>query len=381
MRQRLYALAILLALGLCAHAQKAKLKEVKKYMSQDPAALDLALAASDSTIQDATTLGTAETWYWRGKVLLALYRNEKYGSLCKQCLQESYQSLMKCESIDPKNPWILEIESQLIPSIKNKIFDEAVENYQNGNYTGALTDFEFILQMTPGEVAAISNAAMSAEAGGQFEKAVTYYRQIITLKEHSDKTYASLSKSLLSLNDTAGALTALDEGLLAYPDTVALMFTRINILLASGKGKDALSTLDDAIKRDSKNPSLYLVKGAVYESLAQEFEGKSEAAEFKARSKEAYGQGLAIAPDHFELNFNYGAMIFNEGVALDNGANASKSDKEYKEMKEKAIVKYKEAQPYLEKAYSIRPDDSDVKSSLKQLYFRTGDKEKYGKMN
>jgi len=73
-------------------------------------------------------------------------------------------------------------------------------------------------------------------------------------------------------------------------------------------------------------------------------------------------------------------MYFNEAAEMANKANELKSNAEYSKAKEKFDAKFKESEPYLEKAHELNPADVNTMVSLKQLYARTGENEKYDKI-
>ena len=88
------------------------------------------------------------------------------------------------------------------------------------------------------------------------------------------------------------------------------------------------------------------------------------------------------------MNYNLGALYFNQAVEMINAANLLKSNTEFDKAKVKYEAKFKEAQPYLEKSLETNPnksaEDKDTYkgtlTSLKQLYIRTGETEKYTKV-
>jgi tetratricopeptide (TPR) repeat protein len=81
---------------------------------------------------------------------------------------------------------------------------------------------------------------------------------------------------------------------------------------------------------------------------------------------------LALNPNNFETNFSLGVLYFNEAAEMASAANNLKSDDAFAKAKQKYDQKYKEAEPYLEKAFELNPHDKDAGNSLKQLYSRTG---------
>ncbi|MFM7218249.1 MAG: hypothetical protein ACKO1U_09545, partial [Bacteroidota bacterium] len=271
-----------------------------------------------------------------------------------------------------------------LPAIRQAVFDQGVAAFGNNDFKKSLESFEFVIKLTPDEVAAIQNAAFSAENAKDWSKADKYYRDLIRRKESTDKTFASLARISLQLNDTALALEVLKDGRLAYPDSVGLLLAEINIYLASGKGKEALSSLEIAVTKDPKNSSLFLAMGSVYETMAKPVDASgnplpkpADQTALLSKAKESYQRGLDIDSMQFELNFNMGAMIFNEGTEVENAANSLTKESEFNAAKAKSLQLYLSAEPFLERAMVIHPDDESVLMSLKMLYFRTKEDAKY----
>jgi tetratricopeptide (TPR) repeat protein len=358
-------------------AQKANLKEAKSLMAQTPPDANGAKAKIDAAILDETTRSSAETWYVRGQVYTALK--------CADCFSTAYASFQKAEELDIRNEYKLKIETRDLLLLSQELFNFGVEQFQASDYNGALASFELFTKLSPAENAGYQNAAMSAESAGDYSKAVIFYREMITRKAATDKTYESLSKALIQLKDTAGALSVLKEAKFAYPDSMGILIAEINILLSANRGGEALSSLNQAVVKDPNNVSCYLSMGIIHMNLAHPTDADGNALPLPAdhqlhlaQAEEAYSKGLAIVPDHFEINFNLGVLYFNEGVELDKAANAKGlSDAEYKRLTGESMKRYQASEPYLEKASSIRPDDGDVLYSLKMLYTRTKEQAKY----
>ena len=367
-----------------AFAQKAKLREAKSFCNKLPPDYEQAKLAIDTAIVDDVTKSIAETWYYRGIIYSGFFTDVNLKSKCNSCLFTAYESFLTAEELDKKNEYLLEIESKLIPSVRQHIFEQAVGHFQSGEYDLALNTFEFILKKTPEEMAAIQNAAICAENAGNYPKAIIYYKSLIDKKNADNKTYVSLAKSMLHTNDTSGALGVLINGKKLFPDSADLILTEINIYLAMKRAEEALVAINDAIKKDASNVSLYLVKGSLNESLAKPADkdgnllpAPKNQKELLALAKEAYGQGLTIDPNHFELNYNMGALIFNEATEMENAANAIANEAQFKLAKEKCKSVYLTAEPFLEKALAASPEDPGTLNSLKLLYFRINETDKY----
>jgi tetratricopeptide (TPR) repeat protein len=167
------------------------------------------------------------------------------------------------------------------------------------------------------------------------------------------------------------------------------------LLLAGGKNEEATLALDAATKRDPNNENLYLALGSTYDNLAnprdenrKELPKPKNYNDYISKAEDSYKKGLTINPNNYELNYNLGALYFNQAAEMANQANNIKSNVEYDKAKQKYDQKFKDAEPYLSKALDNNPKKSEddlntydaTLNSLKQLYVRTGETEKYNKI-
>ncbi len=378
------------------YSQKAKVQTAWNYYKDPYNQYDKAKEAIDEACVNETSSGLAKTWYYKGLIYAALFSSEKYKSLCDNCLWVAYEAFTKANKIDPKNDWADEINQVRIPLLVNDVFKNGVKAYETKDFKTALSEFEKVLIMAPGDTSVILNSAYSAEHAGDLVKAKQYYNQLISYKYHDDKIYLSLSELYITEKDTANALKTIREGRTVFPDSLSLMLNEINILLSSGKQKEATAALDAAIAHDPNNPSLYLALGATFDNLANPRDKATKEAlkpeqynDYILKSETAYKNGIKIDPNNYVLNYNLGALYFNQAVEMINAANLLKSNTEFDKAKLKYEEKFKQAQPYLEKSLETNPnksgEDKDTYkgtlTSLKQLYIRTGETEKYTKVS
>ncbi len=373
--------------GSFAFSQKAKVREAYNYYKEPYQQFDKAKDAIDEAISNEQSKGLDQTWYYRGIIYSALYKNEKFGGLCNNCLQTAYDAFSKSLEINPKSEWADEIKLIRIPWIMNQIFGEGVDQFKGKKYAEALASFETVLKISPGDTSVILNSAYSAELAGNTEKAKQYYSRLVSMQYKDDRAYLALSNLYKQDKDTARALATLKDGRKIFPDTLSLMLAEINIFLASGNKKEAIDALEAAIKKDTKNESLYMALGSLYDNLANPKDGSgndlpkpANYEEYFMRAVLTYKQGLTVNPNNFEINFNLGALYYNKAAEMANAANNIKITEEYNKAKQKYDLEFKNSEPYLEKAFEINPADKGTLSSLKQLYVRTGETEKYNKV-
>jgi tetratricopeptide (TPR) repeat protein len=358
---------VLLYIGVApASAQKTKIQTAYNYLKYDE--LDKAKAAIDEAAVNESTMGMAKTWYYRGQIYQKMYKHEKYGSLDPDCLTKAVESYNKALEIEPDYEFAPEI-NQNKRWLTNQIYGMGVEKFNAKNYSSALADFEYLLKLDGNDTLSLVNAAYCADKDGQKEKAKAYYSRLISMNYDDPKVYVFYSALLKAEGSKEQALQVIQQGRKRYPSENSLVIEELNMYLANGKDKEALESLNFAIQGDPTNKNLYFAKGSVLDKLGN----KSEAAT-------AYQKAIELDPGYFDPNYNLGAMYFNEAAEMANKANDLKSNTEYEKAKKAYEAKFRQSQPYLEKALEINPKDMNTMISLKQLYARLNEMEKYEKV-
>lgn len=378
------------------YSQKAKVQTAWNFYKEPYNQYDKAKEAIDEAVANEQTATMAKTWYYKGLIYTELYGSEKYKSLCNNCLFVAYEAFSKAIQLDPQNEWIDDINSIRIPFIIKAIFDEGVKSYQAKDYKSALNSFEKVMVMSPSDTAVVLNSAYSAERAGEKEKAIKYYEQLVSYKFDDTNIYLSLADIYKTNKQSEKALATIRAGRIISPGNLGLMLAEINILLAEGRSKDAVGAMDGAISKDPTNTSLYLALGSTYDNLAHPSDSTIKAtikpeqvAEYTSKAESTYKNGLQVEPNDFNLNYFLGAMYFNQAVDMIGKANSLKSNADYEKAKIKFDLKFKDSEPYLEKALETNPnktpeDKETYKStlvSLKQLYLRTGENDKFKKVD
>ncbi|HKR06729.1 MAG TPA: tetratricopeptide repeat protein [Bacteroidia bacterium] len=203
------------------------------------------------------------------------------------------------------------------------------------------------------------------------DKSKEYLQKLIDAKYNDPVIYLNMSRIYLDQKDTVKALSCIEQGRKIFEENPNLISEEINIYMAQGKTDVLISKITDAIAATPDNEQLYFNRGTLYKNNNQ-----------NDKAIDDFKKAIELKPDYFDANYNLGATYFNMAGELVNKANKIPPDKqkEYNEAKTKADAKFKEAQPFLEKAYELNPKDKNTVNSLKQLYARIGDLKKAEEM-
>ena len=373
MKKLLALLGVLISLQ--GYSQKSAIQTAINYLGYGD--LDKAKVAIDGAAANETTIGVAKTWNVRSKVYVAILdsKEPKYASLKTGALDEALKSFQKTMELDTKKEYTAET-IQRLDFASAQYMNEGVDNFRDKNYEGALKNFNISREigskyLNRTDTLALYNAALAADKAGKKTEATQYYTELTNMNYGGSRVYSLLATMQLEQQDTTAALTTINKGRQKYPEDNNLIIQGLNIYLQSGRDKEAYDQLDAAIAKDPGNANLYFAKGTLSDKLGK---GDDAAASYK--------KAIELKPDFFDANYNLGAMYFNQAADLANKANNIPASKmaEYESAKKKYEAKFKEAQPYLEKAFQINPKDEATIQSLRQLYGRIGDMQKAAEM-
>lgn len=380
MKTKIIALGFLLIVNI-AFGQKAKVQAAYNYLKYEE--LDKAKAEIDEAATNEGSMNMDKTWYYRGLIYEQIYNSDKFKDLAPNALEIAYQSYKKALEINPTSEF-KDLINVRLNVIKIHFFNKAVEYFKAKDYSAALNGFELVLQITPDDTTANLYAAYSAERGKNNAKAIEHYQKIIDSKHDNPVTYRNLAVLYKAQKDTDRALFTLKEGSKKYPDDMDLMLAEINIYLPQGKNKEAIDLLNTAISKDPKNASLYFALGATYDDMATRKDGSGhyiasaeERKDLLSKAKDDYMKAIEDSSKYFEANYNLGALYFNQGAEMSQTVNEIKDPKEFAAAKARVDSVFALSLPYFEKANEINPNDRDALLSLKQLYFRENNMDKY----
>jgi tetratricopeptide (TPR) repeat protein len=90
------------------------------------------------------------------------------------------------------------------------------------------------------------------------------------------------------------------------------------------------------------------------------------------KAQECFDKALSLNPESAEIQASVGRIHFNKGVALRAAANDIQDQKKYADALKISNDKFKEALPFFEKAYQLKPDEKDYLIALKGIYYNLG---------
>jgi tetratricopeptide (TPR) repeat protein len=350
--------------------------------------LDNAKEAIDAAALNEQTSGKAKTWYYRGMVYHQIFESDKpeFQKLDPNAISVAVTSYAKALSL----PDVNRIDKDQLTSnyfrAGNQLINQGIARFNDKNYQDAVKNFEQAIGVSNyfKAVDSLSHyyAGFSYKRMEQYDKAETYFKKCIDINYQGPLAYANLADIYLAQNKKDEYKTIIKEGRTKFPDDAGLLTQEINIYLEEEDVVGALTSLNIAIEKDLANKTLYFARGNMYEKQSEALKTTdlAKSIEYYNNAELDYKKAIEIDANYFDATYNLGAMIFNKGVAEMDVINEIKDFKKYEVEKKKADEIFKLSLPYLEKAHEIDPKDKGVLISLKDLYVRLNQTDKYNEV-
>lgn len=390
--KKLLTLVVLL-ISVSAGAQQNNVQSAIRSLSFNPMRYSDLVNAKESidlAAANELTANDPKMWFTRGKVYDRIANDSaaKANKLDPDAAEKAVVSFVNCIQTDKKKNYYDDCKS-LVWQSSITLFSKAVNAYSSGDPAKSIKMYEAIFPVFPLDVdnnlkrnnitieILYKNIYFAANKSGDKAKAKESVQKLIDIRFNDPKIYLWMSRLNLEENDTTSAIKVIQRGRSAFEENTTLMNEEIRLYLMTGKTDVLINKLQESIESAPDNENLYLTRASLYE-------GKKE----YEKAAADYKKTLELNPDQLYANYNLGVMYFNQAAEKANQANSITDNSKYEKAKAAYEAKFKEAEPYLEKAKEINPKKSEDDQSmyrttlqtLKQLYSRMGEMEKYGQV-
>jgi tetratricopeptide (TPR) repeat protein len=383
--KKVIVLISLLIIFTSAFAQRGKVNSA--YTNLQGGKLTKAKELIDAASVHKKTKDNPKTWVFRGDIYVEIATSNLSGVVIDaEALPKAIEAFKRAKELDTENEYAENIKNGY-KNVSIASYNTGVNFYNKKDYVSAADNFSkaFELKSTINETDTNSmyNAAIAYNLGGQKEKAAVYYKKLIDIKYDDASIYKEYFDIMYEKEESKEeALATLAIGRKLYPEDYSMIVSEANYFLSSNQTDKAIANLELALTYESTNHSIFHAIGTMYNMIFTN-EEKDEKTRMLAYDKavDAYKKTIELEPMFFDANYNLGAIIFNKGVFfLEKADSLPLGDESYDGLKEKGNSFLLEALPYLEKAFEINPKDQNTLVSLKQIYTRTKNVEKYNKM-
>ncbi len=250
--------------------------------------------------------------------------------------------------------------------------------YSSGNYAKTLEEANKVISSQPDNPETLSTAyafaGLACEGNKDYSTALINYKKAVELKvPRLDiyQKYAALSKEQ---KDWKNYEFALIEECNAFPDFCVDVKPMLASHYMKMKNYSSLSQTCTELLRWYPDD----MKFNYYKAVALENQDSIEAA------KDYYKKALSVDPDDLYANRAYGIMLYKQATAIYNEETKKYNNKKgadridyhnFTVALEKPKAMYREAEPYLVKAYNMKPN-KNLSSIISNLYKRLGESDK-----
>ena len=340
--------------------------------------LDKAKVEIDKAAVHEKTSGKAKTWYFRGMIYenILVSAKPQFAGLAPDAGKQAYESYAKAMSLSSKGEEYFDQSQSRINNLWGSFLNDGVKKYEAKDFAGSIASYELAQAIKPADTTAFVYALYSAESLKDYEKCKIFTIKLFSMGKQQPFMYLSLARQARMASKNQAALGHVEDGRKVYPDDKDLANEELDLYFFMGRGNEAKSKLEDAIKMDSTRADLFSILGNMYdqESLDEKRPKKDRDAS-KAKALLSYKKALSLDQNNLESCFNLGVYYFNRGAEIlkkVNQLDINTYQKSGKKMEGEALSEFKLALPYFESAYLLKPKDEGVVNSLKNTYERVG---------
>ncbi len=394
----------MLAVTAGLFAQKANVRRAENLALQEKPDFNGARSAIQEAFNNDATKNDPKTYYVAG--VIGFTENEYFNKLLMigqddqvdkqkkgKAIMESYNYFLKAYELDHTPNAKGKVKPKYTKKIKEHVLEYftaqhnmvayGADLYERREFMEAAKIFDTFLEipMLPMMGKELSTkdstylmikyfSGLSYTNGGAHDKAIKVYESLKHEDYETVSVYQLLSEEYNKIDDDVKYLEVLEEGFKIFPDDPWFLQNIINFYIQEQKIEEAAAYLDAAIKQAPDVAEYYYVKGNIEERL-----------EKMTDARKSFEKALELQPNMANAYAGIGRLIFNDAVEMLKKADNIRDNREYNKAVEEANVVFRESMPYLEKAVEMDSANNDFKQTLKMLYYRLGEDEKYNEIS
>ena len=331
----------------------------------------------DKAYNNESTSNEPKMWMYRAQIYKIIALN--HSNLDDKAIFKATESHLKCMQPHPKkkNKIIIykkwdekEVFNGLI-QCANKLFNLAVEAYQEGNFQESLNLYEPIYKVIElddeGQLKSIKittesllhNSYLAAGALKNNELSKDFLQKLMDANSKKPSIYSSMSDIYLEEGDNEKALEYLSLGREMFKTDQGLINSEIDLYLKLGKSDELIEKLSNAIELDSMNDIFYVIRGTCYQNR-----GDIKKAIFD------YNKALEINSEQATALNNISSCYLLQAEPIIKEMNSLSLSQTSKFNKLKLDLRnlYLKTLPFLEKYLELNPKDKQILNVLVEVY-------------
>ena len=340
-----------------------KIKEAKEFI--------------DQAYNNESTSNEPKMWMVRAKIYKIISFN--YSDLDGGAIFKATESHLKCMQPHPKKKNKIIIykkwdENEVFEGLiqcANKLFNLAVESYQEGNFQESLNLYEPIYKVIElddeGKLKSIKittesvlyNSYLAAKAMKNNELSKSFLQKLMDINSIRPSIYSSMSNIYLEEGNNERALECLTLGRKIFNTDQGLINSEIDLYLKLGKSDELIKKLSNAIELDSINDIFYVIRGTCYQNRGD-------------ITKAIFDYNKAL-----EINFEQATALNNISscyllqaepiIKKMNNLSLSQTSK-FNKLKLDLRSLYLKTLPFLKKYLELNPNDKQILNVLVEVY-------------
>jgi len=405
MRKQLIILSAFF-ISMTVFAQTDELKTAEKAVkSNDFATAMSAINQAEGLIANADQKTKAKFYYLKG---LALYQNgapqadiDKVGAAFNQLIK--YENETKKPKYSAEIGQILNKMIVAVAESASNDYNKAIETKENADYLKAAKEFQQVYALSPRDTSYLDNSALVYYFAKDYDTSIKLYEQLLDLKYtgittvfvatdkasgedvvYGDKKsmdlqvklglatnpreekkesrremiFKNLAQNYSDKGNNEKALEIIAKGRTEFPNSYSLLIDEANIYYKAGDNAKFKERLEEAIRLNPTEPTLYYNVGV----MNMDQKNIDEAIK-------NFEKAIELKPDYADAYNNIGAAIIEKAAPIIDEMNKSLADfKKYDKLQAQQFDIYRKALPYYEKAYELNPNSINVVQTLMGLY-------------
>jgi len=334
----------------------------------------------EQALENEKTSGWNRTYYAKGLLCQTAYesgikkKDTKKTNLYPDQLFLAYDSYEKALELDVSER-LKNTIGQKYYLLANDFRNMGEELYKKREYDAALRAFENALMVGNSDLISaridtslVYNTAMAAYQSKNWVKAIQYLSELQQVA-HSTDGCTLLAMSYFESGDTLSGEKVLMEGVKTYDYEESVVMFLVNRLDDSGRHKQALEILNNAIAAWPDNFRFYWARGLVYQKMGRNDEAIN-----------SFLNAVELSPGSPELYYHLGLCYYNMGIDLRESAQHIPEEEKYREAREQYLETFREAVKWLEQSYELDPHSEETVSTLNQLNYQLHLKREQGSL-
>lgn len=286
-------------------------------------------------------------------------------------LDVAFEAYTKAAELDSRQAAKMKAE---VEKLANQYKQYADNFFRGGDYAAAGRDFARAYEITasplmnqPDTLSAF-NAGYLADLAEDYDTALKYLDIVEKMGyygEDGEVYYYQYIAYYFGSEDVANSERVLREGIQKFPGNSQLI--EALILLYTTTGQDAsqiIPMVEEALKNDPTNYVFHFGLGLINDRLGD-----------YAKAADEFKKAADLNPEDYASAFNLGLTYLRQADAMLPEINAIPINERelYNQKLGEFNTLYKQAIPYLERAYTLNPTEQGVVEMLRSIYFRFRD--------